>query len=108
MPIRSPDVVYEHRLTFGKKEWQALQPTILAANLTMLGTAAGIVAVGGGVGVAGYAAWKWLQNNAGAIKWLAEHDEWLSVGKFLINPIWGGADLSKGLGVSIGEWLAGK
>ena len=77
MPIRSPDVVYEHRLSFGKKEWQALQPSIVAANTTLIATAIGIVGVGGGIGLASYAVYRWLQNNAGAIKWITDHDDWI-------------------------------
>jgi hypothetical protein len=80
MPIRKPDQVVEHRLSFGKKEWAALQPTIIAANTTLIATAIGIVGVGGGIGLASYATYKWLQNNAGAIKWIKEHDEWIGKG----------------------------
>nr|AIF19861.1 hypothetical protein [uncultured marine group II/III euryarchaeote KM3_87_G11] len=82
MPKRKPDIVYEHRVTLGAWERKQLEPTIVAGNLTLLATGAAVLAAGAGVGVAGYAAFKWLQNNSGAIKWIAEHDDWL-----LKNPI---------------------
>lgn len=70
----------EHRLSLGKKEWAALQPSIVAANTTLYATAAGVVVLGGGIGLASYAAYRWLQNNAGAIKWIKEHDDWIWAG----------------------------
>jgi len=96
MPIRKPDKVVEHRLSLGKKEWAALQPTIIAANTTLIATAAGVVAVGGGIGIASYAAYKWLQNNAGAIKWIKEHDDWIWKGAkaaWAVTPIGGATTL---------------
>lgn len=82
----------EHRLSLGKKEWAALQPSIVAANTTLYATAAGVVVLGGGVGLASYAAYRWLQNNAGAIKWIKEHDDWIWLGArglFMATPFGG-------------------
>jgi len=62
MPIRKPDNVIEHRLTLGKKEWQALQPSILAVNATLVTTALGVAAVGVGGAVAGYTLYQWLKD----------------------------------------------
>ena len=97
MPIRKPDQVVEHRLSLGKKEWAALQPTIIAANTTLFATAIGIVGIGGGIGLVSYGAWMWMRNNAGAIKWVASMDDW----------IWAGAKAAwnvSPLGASVNLW----
>ena len=89
MPIRKPDQVIEHRLSLGKKEWAALQPSIVAANTTLIATAVGVVGVGGGIGLLSYAAFRWLQNNAGAIQWVASMDDWIWAGAksaFAVTP----------------------
>ena len=97
MPIRAPDQVIEHRLSFGKKEWAALQPSIVAANTTLIATAIGVVGVGGGIGLASYAVYKWLSNDSGATKWIAEHDDWIWSGA---KAVWNVSPL----GASVNLW----
>ena len=82
MPKRKPDSVQVHRIELGEWERKQLTPTIQAANLTLLAASVAVVAAGAGVGIAGYAAFKWLKANSGALKWLDEADDWL-----LKNPI---------------------
>ena len=70
----------ELRFSVGKKEWAAIQPSIYAVNTTLIATAVGVVGIGGGVGLASYAVYRWLQNNAGTIRWIASMDDWIFAG----------------------------
>ena len=82
MAKRKPDIVYEHRVTLGAWERKQLEPSILAWNASVIAAGLAAVLASAGVGIAGYAAYKWLLNNAGAIKWIKDNEDWL-----LKNPI---------------------
>ena len=77
MPRSKPNEVITHRIELGGWERDKIKEAEMIAAVSVLSPAIGIGAAGLGIGLAGYAAYKWLQDNAGAIKWVAEADDWI-------------------------------
>ena len=84
MPRLPSDSIETIRIELGKWERTTIQRYELVAALSVLAPAIGIGLAGLGTGLAGYACYKWLLDNSGAVKWIAEHDDWIWGEK---NPI---------------------